>query len=38
VAFLASDESRFVTGHLFSIDGGLNAHQGMYADLVGDIS
>jgi NAD(P)-dependent dehydrogenase (short-subunit alcohol dehydrogenase family) len=38
VAFLASDESRFVTGHLFSVDGGLNAHQGMYADLVGDIS
>jgi NAD(P)-dependent dehydrogenase (short-subunit alcohol dehydrogenase family) len=36
VAFLASDESRFVTGHLFSVDGGLSAHQGMYADLVGD--
>jgi NAD(P)-dependent dehydrogenase (short-subunit alcohol dehydrogenase family) len=37
VAFLASDESRFVTGHLFSVDGGLSAHQGMYADLVGDV-
>jgi NAD(P)-dependent dehydrogenase (short-subunit alcohol dehydrogenase family) len=36
VAFLASDESRFVTGHLFSVDGGLSAHQGMYADLVDD--
>jgi NAD(P)-dependent dehydrogenase (short-subunit alcohol dehydrogenase family) len=34
VAFLASDESRFVTGHLFSVDGGLTVHQGTYADLV----
>lgn len=36
VAFLASDESRFVTGHLLAVDGGLTAHQGMYAELVGD--
>jgi NAD(P)-dependent dehydrogenase (short-subunit alcohol dehydrogenase family) len=35
VAFLASDESRFVTGHLFNVDGGLTAHQVVYADLVG---
>ena len=34
VAFLASDESRFVTGHLLSVDGGLNAHLPMYADLL----
>ena len=38
VAFLAGDGSRFVTGHLFSVDGGLSAHQGMYADLVGDVA
>jgi NAD(P)-dependent dehydrogenase (short-subunit alcohol dehydrogenase family) len=37
VAFLAGDDSRFVTGHLFSVDGGLSAHQGMYAELVGDV-
>ena len=37
VAFLAGDDSRFVTGHLFSVDGGLSAHQ-MYADLVGDVA
>jgi NAD(P)-dependent dehydrogenase (short-subunit alcohol dehydrogenase family) len=38
VAFLAGDDSRFVTGHLFSVDGELSAHQGMYADLVGDVA
>jgi len=38
VAFLAGDDSRFVTGHLFSVDGGLSAHQGMYAGLVGDVA
>jgi NAD(P)-dependent dehydrogenase (short-subunit alcohol dehydrogenase family) len=38
VAFLAGDDSRFVTGHLFSVDGGLSAHQGMYADLVGYVA
>jgi NAD(P)-dependent dehydrogenase (short-subunit alcohol dehydrogenase family) len=38
VAFLAGDDSRFVTGHLFGVDGGLSAHQGMYADLVGDVA
>jgi NAD(P)-dependent dehydrogenase (short-subunit alcohol dehydrogenase family) len=38
VAFLASDESRFVTGHLFSVDGGLTVHQGTYADLVDDVT
>jgi NAD(P)-dependent dehydrogenase (short-subunit alcohol dehydrogenase family) len=38
MAFLAGDDSRFVTGHLFSVDGGLSAHQGMYADLVGDVA
>jgi len=38
VAFLAGDDSRFVTGHLLSVDGGLSAHPGMYADLVGDVA
>ena len=34
VAFLAGPESRFVTGHLFNVDGGMTAHQPMYAELL----
>ena len=37
VAFLASDEARFVTGHLFRIDGGLTAHLPMYVDLLSQV-
>jgi NAD(P)-dependent dehydrogenase (short-subunit alcohol dehydrogenase family) len=37
VAFLASDESRFVTGHLFNVDGGFTAHQAMYVDLLDQV-
>jgi NAD(P)-dependent dehydrogenase (short-subunit alcohol dehydrogenase family) len=28
VLFLASDESRFITGQMISIDGGMSAHVG----------
>jgi NAD(P)-dependent dehydrogenase (short-subunit alcohol dehydrogenase family) len=34
VAFLASDESQFVTGQVISVDGGLSAHTPYHADLV----
>lgn len=30
--FLASDESRFITGQVITIDGGLSAHHGHFAD------
>jgi NAD(P)-dependent dehydrogenase (short-subunit alcohol dehydrogenase family) len=31
VLYLASDESKFVTGQLFAVNGGLSSHQPMYA-------
>jgi NAD(P)-dependent dehydrogenase (short-subunit alcohol dehydrogenase family) len=34
VAFLAGDDARFITGHLLSVDGGLNAHQSPYVDML----
>ncbi|MDB6062932.1 MAG: short-chain dehydrogenase [Verrucomicrobiaceae bacterium] len=33
VAYLASDESRYVTGQVLTIDGGLSIHNPMIADL-----
>jgi NAD(P)-dependent dehydrogenase (short-subunit alcohol dehydrogenase family) len=34
VAFLASDESQFVTGQVIAVDGGLLAHAPYHADMV----
>ncbi|WP_454688923.1 SDR family NAD(P)-dependent oxidoreductase [Achromobacter aloeverae] len=34
VAFLASDEARFITGQLLVVDGGMSIHQPFYADML----
>jgi NAD(P)-dependent dehydrogenase (short-subunit alcohol dehydrogenase family) len=32
VAFLASDDASFITGHVLCVDGGVSCHQAHYAD------
>jgi NAD(P)-dependent dehydrogenase (short-subunit alcohol dehydrogenase family) len=32
VAFLASDDATFITGHVLCVDGGVSCHQAHYAD------
>lgn len=38
VAWLASDDARFVTAQIISIDGGITAHMPQFADLYGDFA
>jgi NAD(P)-dependent dehydrogenase (short-subunit alcohol dehydrogenase family) len=36
VVYLASDQASFITGQLISVDGGLQAHQPWYGDIIGE--